>query len=115
MGQTEWHHIWKRGRPLVTNTFVMNSHNTTSRIVHIKRIHPGNWNMAAAPAVLNPAGAVSSGHQSESVCQPMNFSKPYVNPRKMTANTDQRNTSNVPVKARTLKMYDSDAPINAAA
>ena len=44
----------------------------------------------------------------------MNFSNPYVNPRKMTANTNQRKTSKVPVKARTLRIYDSDAPANAS-
>ncbi len=48
------------------------------------------------------------------VCQPTTFSNPYVNPRKTTANTNQRNTSNVPVNARTLKIYDNDASTSEA-
>ena len=43
-------------------------------------------------------------HCSSVSAQPMNFSNPYVTPRKMTANTNHRNRSNVPVNAMTLKM-----------
>ena len=74
----------------------------------------GSPQHAVRNRLLNIADVVGRGHQSEPVCHPMNFSNPYVNPRKITANTNHRKMSKVPVKARTLKIYDNDAPTNAA-
>ena len=44
----------------------------------------------------------------------MNFSKPKVTVKNNAANTENLITSKLPVKARTLKIYDIEAPTPAA-